>query len=193
MATLLLVGIAANATVAGFLTLVQSQLLEQYELARATLVWGYGSLDDRSPYHARLVWSGLALACVAVPFVARELDLFAAGEEDAAALGVDVRRVLLVSLGAACVASAAAVASAGQIGFVGLVVPHISRALVGRAHAHLLPTCLLVGPLFLVGVDSLQALLAPAAGLPAGVLMALIGGPMFFVLLLMHRRELEEL
>ncbi len=193
VATLLLVGIAANATVAGFLVLIQYGLLEQFEMAKSTLLWGYGNLDDRSTYHVRLVWGGLLAALAFVPFVARELDLLAGGEEDAASLGVNVMRVTWLALLAATIAASTSVAGAGPIGFVGLVAPHVCRAFVGRAHRRLLPACLLVGPLFLVGLELAQRSAFPGARLPTGVLMALVGGPLFFVLLMRQRHELDEL
>jgi iron complex transport system permease protein len=189
--TLLLVGIAINTCVAGAIAAIQSATLGDDHIVRAILAWTFGTLDDRSPYHAALVWGGVALAVLCVPFVALELDLFAAGEEDAEALGVSAGRVKVLTLVAACVAAAAAVAVAGQIAFVGLIVPHLVRLAVGPAHRALLFCSLLGGALFLVGADLVQGLLFPQAPLQPGILMSLFGGPFFLVLLLQNRRAVE--
>lgn len=189
--TLLLLGIALNATLGGFLTLLQSLALADFEVARALMVWSFGTLDDRLPAQLWLLYGALFLAAAAIPFVAAELDLFECGEEDAAHLGVDIRRVRLVALGVACLAAAAAVAVAWQIGFVGLVVPHLLRQVFGRSYRRLLPACLLGGPAMLLGIDLAQRLLLPRVPLQPGVLMALVGGPFFFVLLLRQRGRLR--
>ncbi len=129
--TLLLVGIAVNMCVAGAFAALQSIFLRDWEVSRAIMAWTFGTLDDRSWLHALTVGAGLALALGVVPFVSRELDLLQGGEADAQALGVDVLAVKLASMAAAALAAAAAVAVAGQIAFVGLVVPHIGRLLSG--------------------------------------------------------------
>jgi iron complex transport system permease protein len=88
-------------------------------------------------------------------------------------------------------AAAAAVAVAWQIGFVGLVVPHLLRQVFGRSYRRLLPACLLGGPAMLLGIDLAQRLLLPRVPLQPGVLMALVGGPFFFILLLRQRGRLR--
>jgi iron complex transport system permease protein len=189
--TLLLLGIALNATLGGFQTLLHSLALADFEVARALMVWGFGTLDDRLPAQLWLLFAALLLCSAAIPFVAKELDLFESGEEDAAHLGVDIRTIRILSLGAACLAAAAAVAVAWQIGFVGLVVPHLARLVFGRSYRRLLPACLLGGPALLLGIDTLQRLLLPKLALGPGVLMSLVGGPFFFFLLLQQRGRLR--
>ena len=188
---LLLLGLAVNTCIAGVLALISALVLADWEVSRAILAWTFGTLDDRAPQHAATVWSGLLLAGLMVPFVSRELDLLAAGEDDARALGVDTavvrRRVVLAS----SLAAAAAVAVAGQIAFVGLVAPHLVRLLAGRAHRALLPLSALFGACFLLGLDTLQRALLGAHALPPGVAMSLVGGPFFLALLLLARRELD--
>jgi iron complex transport system permease protein len=188
--TLLLAGVALNALIAGALAALQSLTLRDYEVSRAILSWTFGTLDDRSAWQAGLVWSALALAALAIPFTAWELDLLAGGEDDAGALGVDVRRVKALGLVAACLATAAAVAVAGQIAFVGLVVPHGVRLLCGASHRRVLPLSALAGAVFLLGCDVAQRALLGEARLRPGVLMSLVGGPFFLVLLVRERRAL---
>ena len=187
--TLLLVGIAVNMCVAGAFAAIQSFSLREWEVSRAIMAWTFGTLDDRAPMHAATVWSGLLLALAVCPFVARELDLFRGGEADAQALGVNVMRVKLVALSAAALSAAAAVAVAGQIAFVGLVVPHVLRLLSGPSHRSLLVLSALGGAVFLLGTDLFQRTLLGEGVLAPGVTMSLIGGPFFLLLLMRHRRE----
>ena len=188
---LLLLGLAVNTCLAGLLALISALVLADWEVSRAILAWTFGSLDDRAPQHAATVWIGLAVACVAVPFVAWELDLLAAGEEDARALGVHTARVRRIVVLASSLSAAAAVAVSGQIAFVGLVCPHLVRLLSVRSHKALLPLSALLGACFLLGIDTSQRALLGDRALPPGVAMSLVGGPFFLGLLLTHRRELD--
>jgi iron complex transport system permease protein len=188
---LLLTGIAVNTTIAGVLALISSLALADWEVSRALMAWTFGTLDDRSPVHVVTVWVGLALAAAVVPFVAWELDLFQAGEEDARALGVRTGRVRALCVAGAALSAAAAVAVAGQIAFVGLIVPHLVRLLAGRAHRAVLPLSVLLGAVFMLGVDTAQRALLGERALQPGVTMALVGGPAFIVLLLLARREVD--
>ena len=187
--TLLLTGIAVNMCVAGIFAAVQSLTLRDWEVSRAILAWTFGTLDDRSRLHALTAGAGLALALGVVPLVARELDLLAGGEADAAALGVDVPRVRLTALAAAALSAALAVAVAGQIAFIGLVVPHVLRLAVGPAHGRLLALAPLAGAVFLLGADLAQRAALGEGVLQPGVTMSLVGGPFFLFLLIRHRRE----
>jgi heme transport system permease protein len=189
--TLLLTGVAMNLLAGGILAAIQSFALQDLYVAQAILTWTFGTLDDRTGYQAAIVWGGVALAAAAIPFVALELDLFAGGEEDAQTLGVNPTRVKLVALAASALAAAVAVAAAGQIAFVGLVVPHLVRLLTGASHRSLLLLCLVGGPVFLLGCDVLQRWLLGSAALQPGVLMSLIGGPFFIYLLYRNRSTLR--
>jgi iron complex transport system permease protein len=137
------------------------------------------------------IWAGLGIAAAIVPRIATELDLFAAGEQDAHGLGVDTARVKWLSLGGAALCAALAVSVAGQIGFVGLIVPHILRRLTGPSHRSLLWLCLLGGPVLLCGAELLQRSLLGHSPLPPGVVMSLLGGPFFLLLLLRNRSSVE--
>jgi len=188
---LLLFGLAVNTCLGGVLALLSSLVLANWEVSRAILAWTFGSLDDRAPAHVATVWAGLLLAGAAVPFVARELDLLAAGEEDARSLGVHTVRVRRLVVLASSLAAAAAVAVSGQIAFVGLVAPHLVRLAAGRGHRALLPLAALSGAVLLLGVDTAQRALLGDRALPPGVAMSLLGGPFFLGLLLVARRELN--
>jgi len=114
---------------------------------------------------------------------ARSLNAMLLGEETAANLGLDVRRERVILLGLATLVTASAVAIAGLIGFVGLVVPHIARRMVGGSHARVLPMSLLVGGAFLVLADLVARVVLAPAELPIGVVTAFVGAPFFAGLL----------
>lgn len=117
-----------------------------------------------------------------------ELDQMLTGEELAASRGVDVDRLRLVALAAASLMVGALVAVTGPIGFVGLIVPHLGRRLVGQNHLVLLPACLLGGGVFLALADLVARRVMAPAELPVGILTALLGGPFFLWLLVSRRR-----
>ncbi len=188
--TLLLAGIAMNTLVGGVLAALQSFTLKDGEVSRAILAWTFGTLDDRTGWQVSLVALAALGSIAVIPFVALELDLFAGGEEDAEALGVDVQRTKFLVLLAATLATAASVSVVGQIPFVGLVVPHVVRGLVGARHRLVLPLSLLVGAVFLLGSDVARATWLADSGLRPGVLMSLVGGPFFLFLLVRNRRSL---
>ncbi len=188
-ATLLLFGIAVNMCVAGIFAAIQSVVLRDWEVSRAIMAWTFGTLDDRTGMHAATIWIALAASAAAIPFVSLELDLFQGGEDDAKSLGVAVGRTKMVALVAATLAAAAATAVAGQIAFIGLMVPHAVRLIASPRHRVLLPLCLVAGAVFLLGADAGQRAVFGEGRLQPGVLMALLGGPFFVVLLVKKRRE----
>ncbi len=190
--TLLLVGIAINAVVGGILAAMQSFALSDFEVAKALFAWGFGHLDDKGPTEIILLCSALAIGASIIPFVGREMDLLAAGEEDALALGVDTGRVKALALLAATLCAAASVAAVGQIAFVGLVVPHIVRLLAGRSYRNLLPLSLLAGAAFLLSVDAGQRWMLGDMRLRPGVTLSLVGGPFFLALLVVNRRRVSS-
>ncbi|MBK8974295.1 MAG: iron ABC transporter permease [Planctomycetes bacterium] len=192
VATLLLIGVAVNTCLAGLMSAAQELLLQSndYDVLRAIGSWTFGTLDDRQPYHLAMVGVGLAVTIAILPFVATELDLLASGDEDAAALGVAVRRTRALVLLAAASATACAVAVAGQVGFLGLVVPHAVRLLVGASHRRVLPLSMFGGACFLLLADFAQLAALGQRPLGPGVVMSLIGGPVFLALLLTHRRSI---
>jgi iron complex transport system permease protein len=189
---LLLVGVALNACLSGAMVALQSFALDEWEVSRAILTWTFGTLDDRSGRQVLLALAGAAAVLAVAPFVALELDLLAGGDEDAAALGVPIGRTRGLVLAAAAFGTAAAVGAAGQIVFVGLVVPHLLRLLAGHSHRRLLWLAPAGGALFLLGVDLAQSLALGTRKLQPSVLMSLLGGPFFLLLLVRHRRELRS-
>jgi iron complex transport system permease protein len=185
VASMLLAGVALTAlsgAVIGLLT-----YLADDATLRSLTFWNLGSLNGAS--YARLWPLLLVAAAVALwlPRRARALNALLLGESEARHLGFDIERlkrelVLCTALGVG-----AAVAAAGMIGFIGLVVPHLVRLLVGPDHRVLLPASLLAGASLLLFSDLLARLLLAPAELPIGIVTALIGAPFFLYLLLRGR------
>jgi iron complex transport system permease protein len=178
---LLLGGVAVGAFCGAVTTAVVS--LAEASALRNAYLWLWGGLSGAS-------WDSVTLVALYVPIplvvlfaAARPLDLLTLGEEPARHLGTDVlatrRRVYL----AASLLTAAAVAVAGVIGFVGLIVPHLGRALFGGRHRVLLPASFLAGGILLVLADTLARTAVAPRELPVGIVTALVGVPLFVILL----------
>ena len=151
------------------------------EQAAAAFKWVWGDLRQASP--AAVPWAAAAVGAALAALYARnrQLNALALGEETARSLGVNVRRTQLAALAATSLATAASVALAGAVGFLGLIVPHVVRRLAGANHRVCLPVCAGAGAVFLVAADG-AARLFPGH-LPVGVVCALTGAPFFFWLL----------
>lgn len=184
--TLLLAGVTVS-------TLGTAVVLLYYSLHRddagKTMLYLMGELAESD-----LALIGLAAACVAAGFVAaqlsaRALDAFAAGETTARHLGVDVERFKVGFCLLAAALVGVVVAIAGMIGFVGLIVPHVARRIVGPLHRRLVPASALAGGAFLLLADALARTVAAPRELSIGAVTALCGGPFFLVLL---RRRVAE-
>ncbi|RZL65859.1 MAG: iron ABC transporter permease, partial [Rhodococcus sp. (in: high G+C Gram-positive bacteria)] len=119
---------------------------------------------------------------------ARALDAFTFGEDAARSLGIAVRRVRVVLLLVTALMTATIVSMVGAIGFVGLVIPHAARFIVGPGHIRLLPACALIGALFMVLADIVSRIVIAPQILPIGVVTALVGVPFFCVILYRARR-----
>ena len=119
---------------------------------------------------------------------AKALDALAFGVDAAASLGIAVLRVRIVLFATTAVMTAAMVSIVGTVGFVGLVIPHAARFLVGSGHARLLPACLVIGAVFMILADILSRVLVPQQILPIGVVTALFGAPAFALILYRARR-----
>jgi len=133
---------------------------------------------------AAIIGLGLAIALLIAP----RIDAYAFGEEQAAALGVDTERTTLIALTATALLAGAAVALAGLVGFVGLVIPHALRAVVGAAHRRLVATSALAGATALVVADAGARIVVAPTELPVGVITGLVGAPFFLLLLYRSRR-----
>lgn len=186
-ATLLLVGVVCNALGAAAIMLVNA--LASYTQAQGVLFWIMGSLSAQSYVLVGLVAAYACAGVAALGWDAQHLNLMAAGEEGAHALGVDVERVRRRVFVAASLLIAAAVSVSGMINFVGLIVPHLLRLVFGPDLRLLLPASFLGGAVLLVWADAAARTALGASELPVGVVTAFLGGPFFLYLL---RRTLRR-
>jgi iron complex transport system permease protein len=187
----LLVGIVFNAFVAGIITLMK--MLVPPEQASRLLYWLLGAVGYESP-GTIAVGAALVLGSVAaLVLLSAKLNLLTLGDEEAATLGLDVRRSRALVFFAASAATGAAVALAGMVGFVGLIVPHLVRRVVGPDHRLLVPASALFGAAFLVLADAGARLAFLPLGTepPVGAVTAFLGGP-FFLWLLRRSARPEE-
>lgn len=185
--TLLLTGIAINAFAQAGLAFVL--FLADTASREQIVFWQLGSLAGSLWSEVTVVVPLLIVGMVVAVVLARQLDVLALGERNARHLGVDVEALRIVVIVLVALLTAAAVAFAGIIAFVGLVVPHIIRMILGPAHRGLLWASAMGGAVLMLWADLLTRTLVFGADLPIGMLTALIGGPFFFALLYQQRRK----
>jgi iron complex transport system permease protein len=184
-ATLLLAGVtlALVCSAASMLIQYTATFTESYRILR----WMMGGLDWIPASDLIRAAVVIAVGLTVLIVHARDLNALAAGADAAASVGVDTARTTRAAYGSAALVVGAVVAVAGPIGFVGLVVPHALRAVVGPDHRALLPVSILVGAAFVVVCDTLGRLVLAPAQLPVGVVTALLGGPFFLTLLVREK------
>jgi len=186
-ATLVLAGV----TVAAFFTAIQTFVQQQHsQTLQEVYSWILGRLPSSGWSDVVLLSPYVGIACVGILAHRRLLDVLSVGDEEAASLGVDVGRVRLLVVVCATIGTAAAVAVSGLIGFVGIIVPHAIRLVVGPSYRLLLPLSVLVGAAFLVLTDVVARTALSPAELPIGVVTAFFGAPFFAVVLRTSRRML---
>lgn len=158
------------------------------EQTRSVLFWLLGSLSGTGWYEVALCLCVLLVALAVSAVKASALDAFTFGSDAAAGLGISVARTRMLLLVVTALLTAALVSASGAIGFVGLVLPHAARAIVGPGHRRLLPTTALAGAIFLVWIDTIARTVLDPQELPVGVMTSLIGVPAFVLILYRSRR-----
>lgn len=192
MATLLLAGVAVNA----FLGAVVSAIilfLPNNEALREILFWLAGGLDSRSWEHVRIATPLIAGSAVLLVLMSRDLNLLMLGDDEARSMGVRVGPTRIVLLATAALATGAAVAVSGTIAFVGLVIPHILRLILGPDNRVLLPMSALGGAAFVLLADTAARTIIEPAELRVGILTAFVGAPFFILLLIKNKRQVYSL
>lgn len=188
---LLLVGFLLSSLFMALGGLVMTLASERWELARALIGFSWG---DLSSVGVRQVWMAaplVALATVACWFWGKPLDVLLSGDEEALSLGVDVRQTRFWCIVWTAVLTAAAVGLGGNVGFVGLIVPHALRPFIGVGHRRLMLGSVLLGGTFLILCDVVARLLPTRSEVPLGVVTGLVGAPVFLWLLSRSRREVQ--
>ena len=178
--TLVLAGVAVTSLATAIQTFV---LQRNSEVIREVYSWILGRLSSASWSDVVLVLPYVVVSSTVLLLHRRHLDLFRVGDDEATVLGTNVRRVRLVVVIAATLGTAAVVSVSGLIGFVGIVVPHAIRLIVGASYRRLLPLSILVGAAFLILADIPGRVLQNPAETPIGVVTAFFGAPFFIILL----------
>ena len=186
--TLLLAGIAVSAFFAActyFLMFISGHKLNQI------VFWVMGALWNASWDDVIIILPFLVIGTGVIYAYSRDLNIMLLGEEDASHLGTDVSRVKTILLVASALLAAAAVSVSGIIGFVGLIIPHIMRLILGPDHRLLIPASLLAGAMFLTLADTFARVLTQPTELPVGIVTAVIGAPFFVYLLIRKKRSVS--
>lgn len=183
--TLLLAGVA----VGQFLTAIMSFLMVIFDKDMVKITyWTLGSLSGKG-WDPVISISIPIIACmIAISFFARDLNILLTGEESAQSLGVDVEKTKTYILLLGTLITAISVSVSGIIGFVGLIIPHIVRLLIGPDHRVLLPASALLGGIFMIFADTIARTLISPVEIPVGIITALFGGP-FFIYLLKSKKK----
>lgn len=184
--TLLLAGFAASSMMASIMSFLM--LMNQNALQRVVL-WTMGGISAGGWDSLRVISPIMLLGLLAAYTLTTELNAFLLGEEQAASLGITVERSKFLIMLVGALLTGAAVAISGLVGFVGLVIPHIVRLVVGPDHRLLLPASVLTGAIFLILADLAARLVIAPSEIPLGVVTALFGAPFFIYLLRRSKRE----
>jgi iron complex transport system permease protein len=157
----------------------------------AIVFWLMGSFAGSTPARALILAPTIAAFALPLLLMRFRIDVLSLGDEEAQALGVNVERTRWLALGCVTAIAAISVANSGMIGWVGLVVPHFARSLVGPSHGRLLPAAALLGASYMLLIHTFARTLTPAE-IPLGVLTAVVGAPVFGVLLRRERRRVWQ-
>ncbi len=189
VSTLILCGVALASVCGAITTLVLSVGIERWEVGIKVVRWLMGSFDGRSWPHLAVGASALVIGGALAAWVRQDLDALQLGSDTAISLGVDLRHTWRVGIATVGILAGLCTALTGVIGFVGLVVPHIARAVVGTNHGRLLPASALLGGTLLLLVD-LASRAVSVIALPPGVITSLLGTPVFLLVLARMRSEI---
>jgi len=178
--TLILAGVAVSAVLTAMVSLLMVLRIQNLQ---DVYVWLMGSLSGRGWQHLAVATPYVVVGVVLALWLAKDLNVYLLGEEAAHSLGIDVQRLQRLVLIIGSLVAAACVAVSGVIGFVGLMVPHALRLLVGAEHRRLIFHSLWVGGIFLLVADTLARTVLSPTELPVGIITACVGGPFFIYLM----------
>ena len=183
--------ILAGVAVAAFASAIQTFFMQRHDdTLRQVYSWMLGRLTTSGWADVRTVLPYVLISVAVIALFRRMLDVMAVGDVEAATLGIAPARVRLILISVATLGTAAVVSVSGLIGFVGIVIPHAVRMLIGPGHRLLLPTSLLAGATFLILADVVARTAMSPAELPIGVVTAAIGAPFFLVVLRRSRGQI---
>ncbi|MBG9544484.1 FecCD family ABC transporter permease [Cytobacillus firmus] len=185
--TIILTGIIFSSFLGALISLMIALTGEEL---RQIIGWLLGSVSMRGWAYINIILPFFIIGAILLLVNSKELNAMSFGEEKAQHIGVDVQKRKMMVLVAGSILTGAAVAVSGTIGFVGLVIPHLTRMLWGPDHRHLLPLSILMGSGFLIIADLVSRTIIAPAELPIGVITALIGAPAFGVILMKRKNKL---
>lgn len=177
--TMILAGVAIMYVFRSMTSLMT--LMADSENVEQLYIWNVGSLGPASWDNVGIVLAVTVICIVVLQLMSRDIGLMTVGDRSASSMGVSVRRVRALSLLLVAVMTATIVGFTGTIGFMGLVAPHVARLLVGSNARYLIPCSVAIGAIILIGCDCIANVIV---GIPVGVLTAIIGGPIFIMLLI---------
>lgn len=177
--TMILAGVAIMYVFRSMTSLMT--LMADSENVEQLYIWNVGSLGPASWDNVGIVLAVTVICIVVLQLMSRDIGLMTVGDRSASSMGVSVRRVRALSLLLVAVMTATIVGFTGTIGFMGLVAPHVARLLVGSNERYLIPCSAAIGAIILIGCDCIANVIV---GIPVGVLTAIIGGPIFIMLLI---------
>jgi iron complex transport system permease protein len=186
--TLLLSGIAISFFLSALINLLMTMNNDQVE---KIVFWTMGSVSSASWKSVGISIIPVVLGVSVFVFFSKELNVILMGEETAQNLGIDVESIRKLLLGVASIVSAAVVAVSGIIGFVGLIVPHAMRLIVGPDHKRLFPYTIISGAIFMIVADTISRIALNPTEIPIGVITSLIGAPYFVFLLVKNKKILS--
>jgi iron complex transport system permease protein len=176
--------VLAGVAITAMLGAMTSFLMVLYaERVGSVILWLSGSLNARSWRHFQLIWPYSLVGCLASMLLIRTMNVLQLGDDTAKSLGIRVEWMRGMALLVASLLAASAVSVAGMIGFVGLMVPHITRLLCGTNHARVLPLAAILGTALIVWCDLFSRTAMAPIEMPVGIITALVGGPYFIFLL----------
>ncbi|MDO9574015.1 MAG: iron chelate uptake ABC transporter family permease subunit [Candidatus Contubernalis sp.] len=184
--TLLLAGVVVSSFLSAVISLL---MLSAGEHIRGIFFWLVGGLSLKTWSHVIMVLPYVIIGSSVIFYWSRDLNVILLGEEAASNLGIEVNRVKKIILVAASLITGAVVSVSGMIGFVGLIIPHAVRMIVGPDHRILIPTSALVGGIYLIWVDSLARTMMAPIEMPVGIITAFLGAPFFIYLLRTKRKD----
>jgi iron complex transport system permease protein len=191
MTSLLLAGVVINAFFSAVIMFLIS--IAKSGQLHSTIFWLMGNMTEES---FLVLWLGagfVAAGMLALFFISPQLNAISFGDEDARSMGINTVKTQTIAFAIAAAITAVAVSLSGLIGFVGLIVPHGVRLVIGPDHRQLLPLSGIVGAIFLVAADTLARTVVAPAQLPVGVITAITGGPFFLILLAKYSRKVSWL
>jgi iron complex transport system permease protein len=185
---LLLAGVVVNAFFSAFIMFLTS--IARSDQIQTTVFWLMGYLKSYEQTKVLLVSGFFIAAAIAVLFrISPQLNILSLGPDQARSLGVLPERIFLIAFAAAALMTSVAVSLSGLVGFVGLIVPHTVRLLLGPDHRRLVPWCAIGGALFVAVADTVGRVVISQAQLPVGIITAMTGGPFFLVLLIRQSKQ----